>query len=70
MLLECSLGSFLQQSIHTLVQVLARHVVVNDTESRDEYGSFVVDTVDLVGDFHELALLLDQLDLFSVGPTL
>jgi hypothetical protein len=69
-LLECSLGSFLEESINAFVQVLARHVVVNDAEPRDEYGSFVVDAIDLIGDLHELALLLDQLDLFSVGPTL
>ena len=70
MLLERSFGSFLKQCVDTLIEILTGHVIVDDAEPRDEDSAFVVHSVDLVGDLHELALLLDQLDLFSVGPTL
>ena len=68
-LLEGGFGSFLQQGVDTLVQVLRRHVIVDDAEAWDVNSALVA----LCGDFlglEKLALLLDELNVLSGGATL
>ena len=70
MLLKCCFRSFLQESVYAFVQIFGRHVVVNDAEPGYEYGAFVVDTSQVVRHFHQLTLLLDQLNLLAAWSTL
>lgn len=69
-LLKRCLGSFLEQGVHTLVQVIARHVVVDYTKTLDVHSALVVSRLDVVVDLGELALLLDYFDSFATAPTL
>ena len=61
-LLESSLGPLLEESIHTFVQVVRSHEVVDNSEARHIDGMFVIFGVDVVGHAVELAGLLDNLD--------
>lgn len=67
-LLESSLRSLLEQDVDADVQIVRRHVVVNDSEALDVNGALVATHV--VGDLGELTLLLDHLDRLAAGATL
>ena len=41
MLLKGCLGSFEEEGVYTFVEVLACHIVVNNAEAGDEYGSSI-----------------------------
>lgn len=64
MLLKGGLGSFEEKGIYTFVEILARHIVVNDSKPGDKYGSSIFG-IDMVFDLGELTLLLDDFDWLS-----
>ena len=62
MLLEGGFGSFEKESVYAFIQVLACHIVVNYSEAWDVNCAAISASFHIVGDFCELALLLDDLD--------
>ena len=64
MLLKSGLGFLDEEVVHAFVQVVARHVVIDDSNSVCEDGSLVF-RVDIVPDLGQLALLLDDLNWLS-----
>lgn len=53
MLLEGSFRFLLEKGVDTLVQILARHIVVDYAESIDENSTFIA-IVNIISDFGEL----------------
>ena len=64
MLLKGCLGSFEEEGVYTFVEVLACHIVVNNAEPGDEYGSSIF-WIDVVFDLGELTFLLNDFDWLS-----
>jgi len=69
MLVEGCLGLFLEESVDALIEVVAEHVVIDDTKAVVEDGAFLA--IDhAVGDLGQLTLLLDNLDWLAAWSTL
>lgn len=64
MLLKGSLGSLLQQSVHALVQIVACHVVVDNSKAINVDGALVVAQVHVVRLVQVTLLLLELYVLF------
>ena len=70
MLLQGRLRSFLQKCVDTLVEVVRGHVVVDNAEASDVNSSLIGASIDIIGHFCQLTLLLDHLDRFPIRSTL
>jgi len=69
MLVEGCLGLFLEESVDALIEVVAEHVVIDDTKAVVEDSAFMA--IDhAVGDLGQLTLLLDNLDWLAAWSTL
>ena len=69
MLVKGCFGLFLEESVNALIEVIAEHVVVDDTQFVVEYSAFLA--IDhTVGDLGQLTLLLDNFDRLAAWSAL
>lgn len=70
MLLKGGFGSFLEQGVNTLVQVITRHEVVDDAETGDVNGPLVLPRLHIVRHLGQFALLFNDFDRFTTRTAL
>lgn len=70
MLLKGCFWSFLQQCVYTFVQIVARHVVVYDTQATDVDCALIVAYIDVEVSLSQVTLLLHQLNVLFTWTAL